>query len=67
MDKDTLLTKIEQLPEEAKNEALIYLELLYQRYHSSQEKPKLTFNWQGGLKDMGDSSVDLQHQASLWR
>lgn len=66
MDKDSLLRKFDQLPDDAKNQALLYLEQLYHKYYSTiQHKP--TFNWRGGLKDLNYTSVDLQHKANNWR
>lgn len=66
MDNKALLDKFDSLPDEAKNQALQYLEQLYQKYHSAHLR-RPTFNWRGGLKDLTDTSVDLQHKANLWR
>ena len=66
MDNKALLDKFDSLPDEAKNQALQFLEQLYQKYNSAKHH-KPTFSWRGGLKDSTDTSVDLQHKANLWR
>jgi hypothetical protein len=66
-NKEILISKFEGLPEEAKQQLLRYLDMLSKNYESS-EVPKLpTYDWEGGLKDLNMTSVELQHKINDWR
>ncbi len=69
MEADILINKFHDLPENARKELLDFLDFLSIRYGKKQkmEKERFKFDWEGGLKDVNETSVDLQHKANQWR
>lgn len=69
MEADILISKFQNLPQNAKRELLDFLDFLIFRYKKAeyQKKKGFSFDWEGGLKDVKDSSVELQHKANQWR
>lgn len=69
MEADVLINKFQHLPESARKELLDFLDFLSLRYAKKQkmEKEGFSFSWEGGLKDLNETSVDLQHKANKWR
>jgi hypothetical protein len=69
MEAEILINKFQNLPESAKKELIDFLDFLSSRYDKKQ-KTKIggfSFEWEGGLKDLDETSVDLQHKANKWR
>ena len=69
MEVEILINKFQDLPQSAKQELLDFLDFLSFRYKKA-EKPggeKFSFDWEGGLNELKDSSVGLQHKATQWR
>jgi len=59
---------LSQLPPEARRELLDYAEFLLQKYgRKGKKKRGFTFSWEGKLKDVKLTSVELQHKALEWR
>ena len=69
MEADILLNKFQNLPESAKKELLDFLDFLSLRYDKKKKEKKdgFSFDWEGGLKDLDETSVGLQHKANQWR
>ncbi len=69
MESDILINKFQDLPENAKKELMDFLDFLSLRYGKKQKlkKGKFSFDWEGGLKDLEETSVELQHKANQWR
>ncbi len=71
MQEQSIKSRLDELPEDLKKEALDYIEFLILKYHRtvSVEKGRFLFNWEGGLSELKDrySSVELQHKAMEWR
>ena len=69
MEADVIIHKFQNLPQSAKKELLDFLDFLSARYKKKgkKEKEDFSFNWSGGLKDLGETSVGLQHKANQWR
>jgi hypothetical protein len=69
MEADVLISKFHRLPESARRELLDFLDFLSSRYAKKQkmEMESFSFSWEGGLKDLDETSVDLQHKANKWR
>jgi hypothetical protein len=69
MEADILINKFQNLPESAKSELMDFLDFLTSRYAKKQNQKKETFSfdWEGGLKDLKETSVELQHKANQWR
>lgn len=69
MEADILMSKFQSLPQSAKKELLDFLDFLASRYKKEKqpEKKSFSFDWQGGLKDLKENSVELQHKANQWR
>ncbi len=69
MEADILLNKFQNLPENARKELLDFLDFLSLRYGKKRKEKKgeFSFDWKGGLKDLDETSVGLQHKANLWR
>ncbi len=69
MEADILMNKFQSLPENAKKELLDFLDFLSFRYTKNKKSKKKTFsfNWEGGLKELNETSVELQHKATQWR
>ncbi len=68
--KDQLIeSKLEELPEDLKKEALDYIEFLLQKYGKRAKRGKFKFDWEGGLSELKEkyTSVELQHKALEWR
>ncbi len=57
---------LSQLPPEARKELLDYAEFLLQKY-GKKKAPGFEFTWEGKLKDVKLTSVELQHKALEWR
>ncbi|WP_297487116.1 DUF2281 domain-containing protein [Thermococcus sp.] len=58
---------LSQLPPEARKELLDYAEFLLQKYGRKGEKRGFTFSWEGKLRDVKLTPVELQHKALEWR
>jgi len=58
---------LSQLPPEARRELLDYTEFLLQKYGRKDKKRGFTFSWEGKLKDIKLTSVELQHKALEWQ
>jgi hypothetical protein len=69
MEAENLLCKFQNLPQHAKKELLDFLDFLTSRYKKaeSSENKGFSFDWEGGLKDVKESSIELQHKANQWR
>jgi hypothetical protein len=69
MEADILIHKFQNLPKTAKKELLDFLDFLSARYEKKGKKKNenFSFNWSGGLKDLDETSVGLQHKANQWR
>jgi len=69
MEAEVLITKFQNLPESAKRELLDFLDFLTLRYDKKKKVGKggFSFDWEGGLKDLDETSVELQHKANEWR
>ena len=69
MEADILINKFQNLPESARKELLDFLDFLLLRYGKKQKLKKggFSFDWEGGLKDIDETSVGLQHKANQWR
>ncbi|ODS37734.1 MAG: hypothetical protein A7315_03810 [Candidatus Altiarchaeales archaeon WOR_SM1_79] len=60
-------TKIQELPESLRSEAMDFIEFLTAKYQQKEIwKKKFKFDWEGGLSHLKEklTSVDLQHKAS---
>lgn len=69
METEILINKFQNLPESAKKELIDFLDFLSSRYDKKQKIKKggFSFEWEGGLKDLDETSVELQHKANQWR
>ena len=69
MEAEILINKFQNLPNNAKKELMDFLEFLISRNKKEEprEKKGFSFDWEGGLKDLKESSVKLQHKANQWR
>lgn len=69
MEADFLISKFQNLPETAKKELLEFLDFLSTKYsrREKENKEKFSFQWEGGLKELPTTSVELQHKANQWR
>jgi len=69
MEAEVLINKFQNLPQNAKKELLDFLDFLTSRYKKAESRKKkgFSFDWEGGLKDLKESSVELQHKANQWR
>jgi hypothetical protein len=69
METDIIINKFQNLPESAKKELMDFLDFLTSRYakKQNQQKGTFSFDWEGGLKDLKETSVELQHKANQWR
>ncbi|RJP76963.1 MAG: DUF2281 domain-containing protein [Candidatus Zixiibacteriota bacterium] len=69
MTSEIIQKKLAQLPEQARREALDYIEYLLQKYGTQAGKRGFRFDWEGGLEEYKDrfTSVELQHKATEWR
>ncbi len=69
MEADILINKFQSLPENAKKELMDFLDFLSFRYTKNKKSKKkaFSFNWEGGLKELNETSVELQHKATQWR
>ena len=56
---------LSQLPPEARRELLDYAEFLLQKY-GKKKAPGFKFTWEGKLRDIKLTSVELQHKALEW-
>lgn len=69
MEAEVLINKFQNLPQNAKKELMDFLDFLTSRYKKAEswKKKGFSFDWEGGLKDLKESSVELQHKANQWR
>lgn len=69
MLEQMIKSKLEELSEDLKKEALDYIEFLLQKHKRKVEEGKFRFDWEGGLSELKEhySSVELQHKAMKWR
>jgi hypothetical protein len=70
MESQIIKSKLEELPEDLRNEVYDFMEFLLQKHVSSkQKKGKFKFDWEGGLSDLKEkyTSVELQHKSLEWR
>lgn len=69
MEAEILISKFQNLPQNAKKELMDFLDFLISRNKKEEprEKKGFSFNWEGGLKNLKESSVELQHKAKEWR
>ena len=69
MEADILINKFQNLPKNARKELLDFLDFLSARYEKKKRKENenFSFEWSGGLKDLDETSVGLQHKANQWR
>ncbi|SHJ62530.1 Protein of unknown function [Tangfeifania diversioriginum] len=69
MEADILIHKFQDLPKSAKKELLDFLDFLSSKYEMKKKEGNecFSFDWSGGLKDLDDTSVGLQHKANQWR
>jgi hypothetical protein len=69
MEAEILMSKFQNLPQHAKKELLDFLDFLTSRYKKAESRGKkgFSFDWEGGLKDVNENSIELQHKANQWR
>ena len=69
METDVLMNKFQSLPENARKELIDFLDFLSFRYVKNKKRKNKTFSfdWEGGLKELNETSVELQHKANQWR
>ncbi len=70
MHEKEIEMKMQELPEDLRREVLDYVEFLLRKYDDRKiAAKKFTFNWEGGLAEIGDTftSVELQHKTLEWR
>jgi len=69
MEAEILISKFQNLPQNAKKELMDFLDFLTSRYKKAepQKKKGFSFEWEGGLKNLEESSVELQHKANQWK
>ena len=69
MEADLLIHKFQKLPKSARKELLDFLDFLSARYEmkKGKENENFSFDWGGGLKELDETSVELQHKANKWR
>jgi hypothetical protein len=60
--------KMQQLSAQQQAEVIDFIDFLLSK-KSPKPKTKMTLDWAGGLKDLREqyTSVELQHQANIWR
>lgn len=66
MNISTFIKSFEAMPKYIQNRILEYANSILQ---TSQKNSGATmkFDWQGGLKNVKESSIELQHKANDWR
>ena len=70
MYEKEIRAKIKKLPEDARNEAMDFIEFLAAKHRQREiGKMEFKFDWEGGLSNIKEklTSVELQHKASGWR
>ena len=70
MEPQVIKSKLEELPEDLRNEVYDFMEFLLQKHGSAKaKKGKFKFDWEGGLSDLKEkyTSVELQHKSLEWR
>jgi len=70
MEPQIIKSKLEELPENLRNEVYDFMEFLLQKHGSAKaKKGKFKFDWEGGLSDLKEkyTSVELQHKSLEWR
>ncbi|KYK33834.1 MAG: DUF2281 domain-containing protein [Theionarchaea archaeon] len=59
-------TKVRKLPENLKKEVLDYIEFLLEKYQGKKiRKRKFKFDWEEGLSDIRDDSLQLNYYKAL--
>ncbi|OGI06751.1 MAG: hypothetical protein A3I68_08390 [Candidatus Melainabacteria bacterium RIFCSPLOWO2_02_FULL_35_15] len=69
-DPTHIQKKILNLPPDEQKEVIDFIEFLEQKNNKEKrEKTSMTFEWEGGLKDLKEkyTSVELQHKINEWR
>ena len=66
MEKSTFIESFKKMPKDVQDRILEYVSSIL------KDKPimsgrNMKFDWQGGLKNLKESSVELQHKANDWR
>jgi hypothetical protein len=67
MDPSTFIEQFESMPKKIQMQILEYAQRILNKTSSKPSPKSFKFDWEGGLKDMKDSSVALQHKANEWR
>jgi hypothetical protein len=70
MEPQIIKSKLEELPEDLRNEVYDFMEFLLQKHGSAKaKKGNFKFDWEGGLSDLKEkyTSVELQHKSLEWR
>lgn len=70
MEIQIIKSKLEELPENLRNEVYDFMEFLMQKHGATKRKKgKFKFDWEGGLSDLKEkyTSVELQHKSLEWR
>lgn len=68
--EEEIESKLRELPEDLRREAIDYLESLINRRKIKKSKTEgFKFDWEGGLEELKDkfTSVELQHRAAELR
>ena len=66
MDKTTFVEQFENMPKKIQQQILEYAQSILNQTHQTSDKG-FKFDWEGGLSDLDESSVSLQHKANDWR
>ena len=69
MQSQTIMERLEKLPEDFRKEVLDYIEFLLKKSSERRKGRGFKFDWEGGLSELKGkfSSVELQHKAKEWR
>lgn len=70
METQIIKSKLEELPENLRNEVYDFMEFLMQKNDAKKKKKgTFKFDWEGGLSDLKEkyTSVELQHKSLEWR
>jgi hypothetical protein len=66
MEKSTFIESFKKMPKHVQDRILEYVSSIVKEKPTTSGR-NMKFDWQGGLKDIKESSVDLQHKANEWR
>ena len=66
MEKSTFIETFVKMPEKIQNQILDYVNSILKE-DSKVSGKNFKFKWEGALKDMKETSVELQHKANEWR